>query len=117
MDIATGFGLAPLIVSTCIGFSGQYNAACNSALSATAKQTGIEKSVNDAQNVVSTYADRKAKYYIGEKPMSYIGSVLFIKKIADERKMTLNLPHFMLYDSANTELSENSYKLNLQWNF
>lgn len=117
MDIATGFGLGPLIVSTCLGLSGQYNTACNSALTAGSKQSGIEKSVNDAQNMVTTYADHKAKYYIGEKPLTYIGSLLWAKKVADERKVTLSLPRFVLYDSASTELSENSYKLNLQWNF
>jgi len=117
MDIATGFGLAPLIVSTCLGLSGQYNAACNGALTAGTKQTGIEKSVNDTQSLITTFADKKAKYYIGEKPLSYLGSALFIKKIADERKVNLNLPHIFLYDSASTELSENSCKLNMQWNF
>lgn len=118
MDIGTGFSLASLITSTCLNMApATYNAACNGALTAGTKQSGIEKSVNDVQGKITTFADKESKQIIGEKPLSYLGGALFIKKIADERKVNLNLPKFVLYDSASTELSENSCKLNLQWNF
>jgi hypothetical protein len=118
LDIGTGFSLSSLIVSTCVSMTpANYNTACTSALTAGSKQSGLEKNVNDVQGKITTFADKESKEYIGEKQLKYIGSALFIKKIADERKVSLQLPKVFLYDSASTELSESSCKLNLQWNF
>lgn len=109
--------LSSIIVSTCVGFTGSYNAACTNALTAGAKQSGVEKNMNEIQDRGTKFFDEKAKDLLGEKSMGIVGSAMWLKKVTDERKVTLGLPRYKLYDSANTELSESSAKLNLQWNF
>lgn len=111
------FSLSTLIVASCVSFTGQVQNACTNSLDAGSKQAGLEMYVNKAKDMGTQKVDYTAKYLIGEKQLGIIGSAMWIKKVADERKVTLSLPKFPLYDSASTDLSENSTKLNLQWKF
>lgn len=109
--------LDSLIMSACVGLSGQSNDACQKALTAASKQSGVEQSANTYEQHKLNYLQSGAESYFGKDTVAAIGGVGWATKSAIERKMTFGLPNFGICNSIKFEFNSNVEKLVFQWRF
>lgn len=107
--------LDSLIITSCIGLSGNAQDACNQALIAGAKQSGIEQNVNEVEKKYSSKADREARELLGNS-YNFVGSTVFVAKSISDKAVTLGLPTFGLCNSLKAKISDNP-SLNMEWKF
>jgi hypothetical protein len=109
--------LDTLIMSACMGFSGQANDACQKAFTAGSKQTGLEQQANSYEQSRLQYLQAGAENFFGKDALTAIGGVGFVTKTVVERKASVGLPNFGLCNSLKFEFNSNTEKLVLQWRF
>lgn len=110
--------LDTLIITSCMGMqSGQPQDACQKALQAGTKQSGVEKVANDQETAITKKADTKAKDLLGEQTYSVVGGTVFLAKTVSEKKVSLGLPTMGICNSIKAEVSDKQSQLKLEWKF
>ena len=109
--------LGSAILTICMGATGDYQPACNTALEKTAETTGFDKSVDYFEQRSTRYADRLAEEELGADGKSYLGSTLYIARVVVDRRVTVNLPTMGWVDQAQSQLTPSSFMLTFRWSF
>lgn len=109
--------LETLIVTSCVGVPSTYLDACNKALQAGTKQSGVEQSVDAAETKVGKKADNIAKEYVSENVAGVIGGAAFVAKSVSEKSATLNLPNMGICTTIKTTVGKDKSVLKLEWKF
>lgn len=97
--------------------AGSPQQACEKALQAGSKQSGVETAANDEEKRVTQKADAKAKEFLGEKAVGVVGGTVFIAKTISEKKVTFGLPTLGVCDSVKAQVSDKASELKIEWNF
>lgn len=105
------------IVSSCIGFTGQAQDACNKALLAGMRQSGIESTMNTMENNTSQKAENTARHYLGGTAVNYISASVFIAKSVASQSVSFGLPTLGLCNSFDVSIGASSSILNFGWKF
>lgn len=106
-----------LIASACIGLSGNKQQACEKALEAGSKQTGIEQNVDKFQKVVERKAKDGAEDVIGKDGVDVVGGGVFVAKTIVDRSVKFNAPTFDLCDRVTSQVGIDKYSVELEWGF
>jgi hypothetical protein len=105
-----------LIVTSCVGLSGQNQLACNNALTAGSKQSGVETEMNQFETKVTKNAESDVRDYLGNNANVVAGGVFLIKGIAD-KAATFTLPNFGVCTSMKADIGQSKSLLRLEWKF
>jgi len=109
--------LDTLIVTSCMGLSGMQQDACNKALIAGSKQTGIETTVNTAEDKTTKVLDKGARDYLGDTNVNVVAGTAFVAKTIVDKSATVNLPTLGLCNSVTASVSHEKSLLSLQWKY
>jgi hypothetical protein len=109
--------MTALITSACIGLSGSGQEACNKALEAGSKQSGIEQDVDRIEKHVTQNADQKGHEYLGDKGMEVVGGTAFVAKTLIDKSLVFGVPTFGICDRIVNKVEPNKYSLQLEWKF
>jgi hypothetical protein len=136
-----------LIITSCVGFSGPAQEACNKALLAAAKEPVIgiethcaaitpedkkickeiessreapksfESVVNDSEQKYTKKAETKVRNYIGDTTFDYIGASVFVARSISSQSVAFGLPTLGLCDRAHADVGTANSLLKLEWDF
>lgn len=106
-----------MIVSACLSFNGQGKEACEKALEAGSKQSGIEQNVNQAQDRLEDKAKKNAKDLLGDTTMDVVGGTVFLAKTISDKSVKFSLPTMGLCDKITNEVGPDKYQLQMVWRF
>jgi hypothetical protein len=109
--------LDSLIVFSCVGLAGQQNDACNKALVAGSKQSGIEQTTDTYENHQLKLLEKDAYQLFGENAVNVVGGTAWVTKSLVEKKASFGLPNMGLCDKLVTEINQNEAKLVFKWKF
>lgn len=109
--------LSSMVVTFCMGTSGQTNVACNNALNATAQQTGIDKDVITIEQNATRWGDNYVDSKFGQTGKETLGGFLFVLKTASDRTLVIPIPTAGLVDSFQTQLKPDSAMITVRWSF
>ena len=109
--------LDSIIMSACMGLSGQGNDACQKALTAGAKQSGVEKSANSYEQNRLSYLQSGAEDVLGKNTVAAIGGAGWAAKSVADRKASIGLPNFGICSGLKFEINSSTSKLVFQWRF
>jgi hypothetical protein len=109
--------LESLIVAGCVGLSGQQNDACQKALTAGSKQSGLEQTTGSYENHESNLWLSRANDWFGKDAVGIMGGAGWLAKSAIERKASFGLPSFGICNSVKFEFNQSAEKLIFQWRF
>lgn len=109
--------IAIAITSACLNLSGPAQQACDKALEAGAKQSGIEQNVDQIEKHIERDADQKGHYYLGDTGMEVVGSTVFVAKTLIDKSLKFNTPTFGLCDRITNQVGPDKYSLQLEWRF
>jgi len=108
--------LTPLLISVCIGTSGNYNPACKKAVEATYVQIGYKSDVNSFQSGAIEYGKKKETTIFGDN-VTLVNTVVLTGVAAKTKKATIPLPNLGICNSASTTIKQNSAGLTLGWSW
>lgn len=105
-----------LITATCLQFPSTYNAACNSALTATTMQLGIKQRSDELQVRAEKDAEALAERTVGRKASTII--VAYFGYISTNQ-LVVNAPIRPIADNLNVVAipTTGSYNVGLTWAF
>lgn len=109
--------LQTIITASCVSLSGVAQDACNKALEAGTKQSGVEQNVNKIEDNVSKTADKQARSVVGNSGMDVAGGVAFIAKSVVEKSAIFALPTFGLNMSLKAQVGAEKSGLSLEWKY
>jgi len=81
--------ISTTIASVCIGLTQPQLDACNKAIEAGTKQTGLDAISNTTEKQVNDKALSIAQEYIGIKTIDVIGSIAYLTKTVQTQTITL----------------------------
>lgn len=105
------------IAAICVSAQASYGEACNKAFDAGTRQVGLRQTIDVAESRANELANAKVQQIIGREGVSLVGSGFWVYKVARDKTVVLRLPTLGICDSANNEISVDSYKLNVNWKF
>lgn len=106
-----------LIVTSCVGLSGVQQDACNKALEAGSKQSGISQTMNTYEKHELNSLQDGAINYLGKDTVNVLGGMGWLTKSLVEKKASFGLPNFGICDKLTTEINTNTTKLVFKWMF
>lgn len=109
--------LSSLIVSACVGMSSPAKEACQKAVEAAGKQSGIEKQAMDAQKKLEKTAKREATELMGKTPVDVIGGTVFLVKAISDKSVGASVPTMGLADKIRIEVGEERSQIKMEWKF
>lgn len=109
--------LESIIVASCVGMSGNANDACQKALQAGSKQSGVEQNMNQTEVGVTKRADATAKEYLGEPTYDVVAGIAVVAKTVSDKSAIVALPTMGLCSSFKAEIKQDKQVLKLEWNF
>lgn len=112
------FGSA--ITAICLSAaSGTYNDACNHAMDAGARQAGLRQQIDHAEDKTTEIVGQKVMYntekIAGKEAVLVIALGGYAYRVVKDKALNLKLPTLGLCSSANNQITQNSYKLVLEW--
>ncbi len=107
--------LDTLIVTSCVGLSGASQDACNKALTAGAKQSGIEATANNTEQKITKAADKDAKELLGTGTVNVVAGTAFLVKSVASKSAVLNLPNLGICNTMTININQQQSLLNLKW--
>lgn len=106
-----------LIITSCIGLSGAQKDACDHALLAGAKQSGIEANVDHMESKTTKKLAIDAQEYLGKTPVDIVaGTAILVKTVAD-KAATVKLPTMGLCNSLVLRVSQDKSLLSIEWKY
>lgn len=109
--------MTTLAISVCIGLSGAQQQACEKAIEAGAKQSGIEQNVDRFQRKIEKNATDKATDIIGKPGVDVVGGGVFVAKTIMDKSVRFNLPTLGICDRITNQIGVNQYSTQLEWGF
>ena len=104
--------LDSMILTACMGMSGQSNDACQKALTASAKQSGVEQSVNTYEKHQTKSLEYKAYDWFGKQTVGVVGGAVWLGKSVSEKKAS-----FGIYGPISMDVGQKLTQLVLKWTF
>lgn len=108
--------LESLIMTSCLGLIGDAQVACNKAIEAGMKQSGVEASSNQAEDVYVRKADTEAHSVLGTD-YNLVAATVFVVKTASDRSVSFGLPTFKVCDKISAQVGADKSALNMEWKF
>lgn len=109
--------MSMVIAGACVTSSGNGQEACNKSLEAYTKQSGIESTMDFAEDKYTKKANKTAYSVMGQTGVDMVGGSLFLAKAAADKSVSVGLPTFGLCDHVTSEAGVDKYKLKLEWGF
>lgn len=106
-----------LIVTSCIGLSGVQKDACEKALIAGSKQSGIEANMDKAESKMTKNMEKDAKEYLGDTSVKVVTGTAIVAKTLVDKSATLKLPTFGLCTSITAHVGQEKSLLSLEWKY
>lgn len=107
--------MALMITSACLGLSGNGQQACEKALEAGSKQSGIEQNVDKTQKYIEKAADRKAHDLLGQQVMEIAGGGIFIAKTVVDKSVQFSVPTLGICDRITSQVGVDKYSMQMVW--
>jgi hypothetical protein len=109
--------LNSLIMTACVGLSGQSKEACVKGLQAASKQSGVEKRADSFESHQTKIIENAAYDYVGKDAVQAVGGVGFATQSVVSKKASIGLPNLGICSKMSLEVNQNTQKLLLQWRF
>lgn len=109
--------LGSTIIAICLSAQGSYNQACNKALEAGSKQSGVYQEIDGIEKGTIKYINTQAEKRLTKNEMSAVATGYLVYKTTKDKKIQINLPTLGLFDKVHSEISPTSYNVRFQWNF
>lgn len=110
--------ISNMILSACLSVHpGQARQACDNAVQAGLKQSGVEKHLDKTEKRIKRKAENQVDEFVGQEGKVIIGDSLLLIKTISDKSVKFKLPTFGLCDSATNEIGVDSYKVNMEWRF
>lgn len=110
--------LDTLIVSGCVSFyPGQSQDACNKALVASTKQSGIESNMNTTEDKTLKNLDKNSREYLGNTTANVIAGTAIVAKTVADKAATIRLPNFGICNSMILKVNHETSVLSLEWKY
>lgn len=106
-----------LIISSCIGLSGPQKEACDHALLAGAKQSGVEASVNKMESKTTKKLANGAKEVLGKTSVDVVTGTAILVKAAADKAATIKLPTLGMCTSAVLKVGHEQSLLSVEWKY
>lgn len=108
--------LTSAIMSACMGIStGQYNTACDKALEAEMKQTGVEQQESSGEKKTMDWGTKVAKDNLGETGAAVVAATVFTAKSYTEKKLSFPIKDTGICNTLSPEIKKDSAALNFIW--
>lgn len=104
--------LDSMILTACMGMSGQSNDACVKALQAGTKQSGVEQNVNTYESRQTKGLERTAYDIFGRSTVGVVGGAVWLGKSVSEKKAS-----FGIYGPLHMEVGQKLTQMVLKWTF
>src|SRR5271165_237244 len=101
-----------MILTACMGMSGQSNDACQKALTAGSKQSGVEQNLNLYESNQTKNLELKAYSWFGKEAVGVVGGAVWLGKSVSEKKAS-----FGLYGPVSMDVGQKLTRLVLKWTF
>lgn len=109
--------LESIIVASCVGMSGQAQDACNKALQAGSKQSGMEQSFDSYEQHQTKMLEQTAYDWFGKDAVGVVGGTVWVGKAVAEKKASVGLPSFGICNKMSAEVGQKASQLVLKWSF
>lgn len=104
--------LDSMILTACMGMSGQSNDACVKALQAGTKQSGVEQNVSIYEKRQTKNLEYTANDWFGKQAVGIVGGAVWLGKSVSERKAA-----FGIYGPLHMEVGEKLTQMVFKWTF
>lgn len=104
--------LDSLIIASCVSFSGQQQQACNAALQAGTKQSGIEQSASSFEHKNVKKIENTAIGVLGKDAVGIVGGTAWLIKAAAEKKAVFGISR-----NISAEVGDEITRLVFKWTF
>lgn len=109
--------LSSVILTVCLSAQGSYRDACNSALDAGTKQTGIADNMRQFETNTNSYANNLVDHYVDADIRNITGAGIFLAKAAADRRIDIPLPTLGLADQIVSQFAYSGISLAVRWSF
>ena len=106
-----------LIVTSCVGLSGVQQEACNKALTAGSKQSGIENNMNKAESKTLKTLETNSRDYLGNTTVDVIAGTAIVAKTVADKAATVKLPNFGICNTIVLKVNHEKSLLSLEWKY
>jgi|ERR1035437_183238 hypothetical protein len=106
-----------LIVTSCVGLSGIQQDACNKALTAGTKQSGIEANVDHEESKMTKKLDISAREYLGTTTVNVVAGTAIVAKTIADKAATVKLPNFGICNTMVLKVNHEKSLLSLEWKY
>lgn len=106
-----------LIVTSCVGLSGMQQDACNKALTAGSKQSGLENNMNTAESKTLKTLDKDSRETLGNTTVDVLAGTAIVAKTISDKAATVKLPSFGLCNSIVLKVNHEKSLLSLEWKY
>lgn len=106
-----------IILTSCVGLSGMQHDACEKALTAGSKQSGIEANVDKTESNMTKIAEKDAKEYLGDNTVKVVAGTAVVAKTLVDKAATIKLPTLGMCTSVVLKVGQEKSVLNLEWKF
>jgi hypothetical protein len=138
--------LESLIISGCVGLTGDVQLACQKSLQAAIKETvttptgcvalteedkaackkiehvppkqaSLESIANSAEEKYSKKAESTVRYMVGNTTFDYVGATAFAVKTVQDKSVSFGLPTLGLCNNAHVQVGQDKSDVRLEWKF
>jgi hypothetical protein len=91
--------------------------ACNKALTAGSKQSGIEANVDHAESKATKNLDKDAREYLGATTVDVVAGTAIVAKTIADKAATVKLPNFGICNTIVLKVNHEKSLLSLEWKY
>jgi|ERR1035437_11110982 hypothetical protein len=106
-----------LIVTSCVGLSGMQRDACNKALTAGSKQSGIENNMDTAEKKTLKNIERDSRDTLGNTTVDVIAGTAIVAKTVADKAATVKLPNLGICNTMVLKVNHEKSLLSLEWKY
>jgi len=106
-----------LIVTSCVGLSGMQQDACEKALTAGSKQSGIEVNVDHMESKTTKKLDKGAREYLGVTTVDVVAGTAIVAKTIADKAATIKLPNLGICNIMVLKVNHEKSLLSLEWKY
>ena len=106
-----------LIVTSCVGLSGMQQDACNKALTAGSKQSGVESTVDRAEGKTLKNLENSSRATLGDTTVNVIAGTAIVAKTVADKAATVKLPNLGICNTIVLKVNHEKSILSLEWKY
>ena len=91
--------------------------ACNKALTAGSKQSGVENNMNTTENKTLKNLDKNSRDYLGNTTVDVIAGTAIVAKTVADKAATVKLPNFGICNTIVLKVNHEKSLLSLEWKY